>query len=100
MTRTCTERSALAMRASFILNLQTAGCELFRIGLREDVIQQVNDKESDAAADSRSDQATGLLVVASKRVENYGSGECKPDCGGSYVADHHVLQGNQRLIPR
>ena len=64
---------------------------MLRIESGEDVIQQVDDDERDAAADSGSDQATGVLVVPSKRVENYGAAECERDSRGGHGADQRTL---------
>src|SRR5579863_2950105 len=87
------------MRASFILDLQTAELVLLRTDSEGDVIEEMDDCQRNAAADAGAQQSACLLVVASERVEDYGAGERERDSRWSYGADEHVLKGNQRLVP-
>ena len=73
---------------------------MLRIESGKDVIQQVDDYERDATADSGSDQTPGLLVVPSKRIENDGASECERDSRRSYGADEDVLQEQAASGPK
>ena len=53
----------------FHVNLQNCGFELLRIESGEDVVQQVDDGERDAAAERRPEQAPGLFVATPERVQ-------------------------------
>jgi len=68
MTRTWTERRGFVIRASFILNLQTAEFVLLGTESGGDVIEEVNYGERDATAEPRTEQPPSLLIVFSKHV--------------------------------